>query len=63
MEISFAIKQKNELNTPACRDIIYYVRTFCKKRISMKFRHLNALSERADIINYAHTVATLIDMP
>ena len=40
-----------------CRGIIYYARTFHKKRIFLIFRILNALSERADIMNYVPTRA------
>ena len=40
-----------------CRGIIHYARTFRKKRIFLTFKTLNALSERADIMNYVPTRA------
>ena len=39
-----------------CRDIIYYVRTFRKKRILSMCRYLYAPPWRAGIINYAPTL-------
>ena len=43
-----------------CRDIIHYVRTFRKKRITLTFIYLYAPQWRADIMNYVPTKGIMV---